>query len=280
VWAKYDLKILGCSALTSFLSSADLILGLTALRVESGDPGFESLNFIARRILRIFPLYWIVILFPLTRWLRSNDLFGFSFADSWFLLPCLAYPRIRLITGQAWTLIFEMIFYYVMTVFLRLSIRYAVRNTIVALVLLVVAGQFVGFSRPGLLIVMNPILLEFVMGAITALAFHRFGRVRMAGFTMLVAGVLAVGLLTFYVRTNVALLQNVLRGVNLLPRVVSWGIAAWMLVSGVVFWGPHVRSRLSKLLVEVGNGSYSIYLTSAIATEIISRLMLTFRQVP
>src|ERR1700722_4489834 len=100
-------------------------------------------------------------------------------------------------------------------------------------------GQFLGIRRPGLVIVMNPILLEFVMGNITALGFQRFGRHRRAGVAMMVAGVVAVGLL----------------------------------ICGVVFWGPQVKSRPGKLLIAVGNASYSIYLTSEISTEMISRLM-------
>jgi peptidoglycan/LPS O-acetylase OafA/YrhL len=166
-----------------------------------------------------------------------------------------------------------MVFYYVMTVFLRITIRHAVRNTIAALVLLVVAGRIVGIARPVFVIVMNPILLEFVMGNLTALGLQRFGRNRRAGIVMLVAGVVATGLVSFYVRTNVALEQNVLLGVDMIPRVRTWGVAAWLLVSGVVFWGPQVRSRLGRALVAVGNGSYSIYLTSAVSTEMISRLM-------
>jgi len=264
---------LGMFGVDIFFVISGFILGLTALRASSGEPRFESLNFIARRILRIFPLYWIVLLFPLTRWLRSNEMSAFSFLDSCFLLPGLSYPHIYLVIGLAWTLIFEMVFYYVMTVFLRITIRHAVRNTIAALILFVVVGQFLGISRPGLVIVMNPILLEFVMGNITAIMFQRFGRHRTAGVAILVVGILAAGLLTFYVRTNVAVEQNVLGGANLLPRVGTWGIAAWLLVSGVVFWGPRVRSGLGKLLVAVGDGSYSIYLTSAISTEMIARLM-------
>jgi exopolysaccharide production protein ExoZ len=264
---------LGMFGVDIFFVISGFILGLTALRAASGDPRFESLHFIARRILRIFPLYWIVILFPLTRWVRSTDVSGISFLNSWFLLPSLTYPWIHLIVGLAWTLIFEMVFYFVMTVFLRITIRHAVRNTVAALVLLVVAGRFLDIRRPGLVIVMNPILLEFVMGAITALGFQRFGRHRKAGVAILVAGLLAVGLVTFYTTTNVALEQNVLLGADVLPRMGTWGVAAWLLISGVVFWGPQVRSRLGKMLVAVGNGSYSIYLTSAISTEMISRLM-------
>jgi exopolysaccharide production protein ExoZ len=256
-----------------FFVISGFILGSTALRAASGMPRVEAYDFIARRILRIFPIYWIVILFPLFRELRLHKLTGLKFLDYWLLLPGFSYPRTQLIIGLAWTLIFEMVFYCVMAIFMRFTLRYAVRNTIAALVVLVAAGVIVDIRRPMLNILMNPILLEFVLGGLSALAFQRFGQRRAAGIGILIAGLTTIGAVTIHTTYNVALEQNVLAGLGILPRVGTWGIGAWLLVSGVVFWGPQVRSRAGKVLVAVGNGSYSIYLTSAISIELITRIM-------
>jgi exopolysaccharide production protein ExoZ len=256
-----------------FFVISGFILGSTALRAASGEPRVEAYDFIARRILRIFPIYWIVILFPLFRELRVHKLTGWKFLDYWFLLPGFSYPGTQLIIGLAWTLIFEMVFYSVMTIFMRFTLRHAARNTIAALVVLVAAGVIVDIRRPLLNILMNPILLEFVLGGLSALAFERFGQRRTAGIGILIAGLIVIGAVTIHTTYNVALEQNVLAGLGILPRVATWGIGAWLLVSGVVFWGPQVRSRLGKVLVAVGNGSYSIYLTSVISIELINRVM-------
>jgi exopolysaccharide production protein ExoZ len=238
-----------------------------------GDPRTESFDFIARRVLRIFPIYWIVILFPLSRWFRWHKLTGYNFLDYWFLLPGISYPETNLIMGIAWTLIFEMVFYYVMTIFMRLTLRHAVRNTIAALVMLVAIGMIVDIRRPVLVIWMNPILLEFVLGNLTALAFNRFGKHRAAGIGLLVGGVIAISTITFRITYTATVQQAILLGINALPRVATWGVAAWLLVSGVIFWGPKVRSGVGRTFVAIGNGSYSIYLTSAVSIEMVLRLM-------
>jgi exopolysaccharide production protein ExoZ len=264
---------IGMFGVDIFFVISGFILGSTALRAASGEPRVEAYDFIARRILRIFPIYWIVILFPLFRELHQHRLTGLTFLDYWLLLPGFSYPETQLIIGLAWTLIFEMVFYYVMAIFMRFTLRHAVRNTIAALIVLVAVGVIVDIRRPILNILMNPILLEFVFGGFAALAFQKLGRRRAAGIVTLIAGLIIIGTVMIHTTYNVALEQNVLAGHNILPRVGTWGIGAWLLVSGVVFWGPHVKSKLGKVLVALGNGSYSIYLTSAISIELITRIM-------
>jgi exopolysaccharide production protein ExoZ len=264
---------LGMFGVDIFFVISGFILGSTALRAAQGDPRVEAYDFMARRILRIFPIYWIVILFPLFRKIRLHDLTGFQFLDYWFLLPGVSSLEPQLILGLAWTLIFELVFYSVMALFMRFNLRHAVRNTIVALLILVVAGEIFGIRRPVLIIAWNPILLEFVLGVVTAIAFQKLGRHQAAGVGILAGGLIATGVLAVRTTYNVALAQNVLTGHGVSPRVATWGIAAWLLVSGVVFWGPQVKSGLGKVLVAIGDGSYSIYLTSAVSVEMIARLL-------
>jgi exopolysaccharide production protein ExoZ len=271
---------LGMFGVDIFFVISGFILGSTALRAATGEPRAESIDFIARRILRIFPIYWIVILFPLFRSFRLHKLTGYNFLDYWFLLPGISYPETQLIIGIGWTLIFEMVFYYVMTIFMRLSLRHAVRNAMAALILLVATGIIVDIRRPVLIILMNPILLEFVLGNLTALAFNTFGKHRTAGIGILVGGVIVTCVLTYRITYDAAIEHDILLGVNALSRVATWGIAAWLLVSGVVFWGPQVRSRVGKTLVTLGNGSYSIYLTSAVSIEMVIRFMARMPMAP
>jgi exopolysaccharide production protein ExoZ len=256
-----------------FFAISGFILGSTALRAASGNSRVEAYDFIARRIIRIFPIYWIVILFPLSRALRQHTLTGYKLFDYWFLLPGLSYPATPLIIGLAWTLIFEMVFYYIMTAFMRFTLRHAVRNTILALLLVVTVGALVDIRRPVLIVLMNPILLEFALGGLSALAFRRFGTSRKLGVGLLIAGLIGTAVLTVRVTYNVAIEQYVLTGRDVLLRAATWGIAAWLLVSGVVFWEPQVTSGIGKILVAIGNGSYSIYLTSAVSIEMITRFL-------
>jgi peptidoglycan/LPS O-acetylase OafA/YrhL len=264
---------LGMFGVDIFFVISGFILGMTALRAATGEPRVQAYDFIARRVMRIFPTYWIIILFPLFRLVRHHELTGFKLFRYWFLLPGLSYPVASPIVGIAWTLIFEMIFYYALAIFMRFALRHAVANTMVALVAMVSIGLIVGNKRPVLVFLASPILLEFVLGGITALAYQRFRSRRGAGIGLLIGGLIATGLLTNYVTNNMAIEQNVLSGNGILLHAFTWGLAAWLLVSGVIFWGPQVKSQIGRLFVAIGNQSYSIYLTSAISVEMVFRVM-------
>lgn len=268
LWRFGNLSMFGVDI---FFIISGFILGSTALRAAGGDRRVQAYDFIARRIMRVFPIYWIVILFPLSRLLRQHRLTGFSFLNYWLLLPGLRFPVVMPVIGIAWTLIFEMVFYYIMATFMRISLRRAVPYTIATLFVMVLAGGVVDIRRPVLIILMNPILLEFVLGGVTAVAYQRFGKRKYTGIGILIAGVAATAVLSVRVTYNLAVEQNVLVANGVLWRVGTWGVAAWLLVSGVVFWGPQVSSKLGSFLVALGNGSYSIYLTSAVSLEMIHR---------
>lgn len=57
-------------------------------------------------------------------------------------------------------------------------------------------------------------------------------------------------------------------------RVLTWGLAAVMIVSGVIFWWPSIQNLPGKIAVILGNASYSAYLASALLIEFTSRLLI------
>ena len=69
-------------------------------------------------------------------------------------------------------------------------------------------------------------------------------------------------------------LQRVVTGANLMPSVLTWGVAAAMMVGGIVFWQPEFKTRLGKIAVILGNASYSTYLASGLVIEFTDRLLL------
>jgi len=55
-------------------------------------------------------------------------------------------------------------------------------------------------------------------------------------------------------------------------RVATWGVLALVIVAGVVFWSPSMKSPLGQWSVLLGNASYSTYLVSALGLEFSARL--------
>src|SRR5260221_8818789 len=128
--------------------------------------------FLLKRFIRIFPLYWICLLATLALWssgyfYRSLHLDAHILGSSVFL-----FPSSKLIIGVAWTLVYEMYFYYLFSITLyirnaRISVLTTTALICGALLLsnLLPAGDLQHFLS-------NPIALEFCFGLILSYFIH------------------------------------------------------------------------------------------------------------
>ncbi len=222
--------------------------------------------------MRIFPIYWFFALLVSGRLIHSHQFSLQKYLPSLFLLPNV-YPRYPLLVRFSWTLIFAMFFYYTFAATLLFTVRRAVSFSIAFLSASVLLGHFVGIRRPIWIIVSNPMLLEFILGAILALLFLRFGQRRKLGIVaVLVGAAIALYLRAHPEQGGADGINMVLTSVDVMRRVLTWGIAATMIVGGIIFWSPSIQSRPGKIAVILGNASYSTYLASALLIEYSSRL--------
>jgi peptidoglycan/LPS O-acetylase OafA/YrhL len=274
VHSGHRLPDLGVFGVDIFFVISGFILSSVAMR-ERRQPGLPTTaNFLKRRLLRIYPLYWIFALLAIARLSLSHQPFESKYIPAFFLMPPLQYPAFPLLHEFSWTLIFEVFFYALLSVLLLKTIRYAVPALIAVLLLLVGAGTVIDIHRPVLIILCNPILLEFAFGAAIALVFRQTGQRRNLGIACTVAGA-ALALLFHNVHpANVAGGQQMITiDAGVFLRVGTFGIAAVLLVGGIVLWSPSLDTRVGRLFVILGNASYSIYLFSSIGIEMILRLL-------
>jgi exopolysaccharide production protein ExoZ len=61
---------------------------------------------------------------------------------------------------------------------------------------------------------------------------------------------------------------------GVMRHVLTWGLSAALIVSGVVFWLPVIRTPLGKVAVVLGNASYSAYLASSLLIEFTARFLV------
>ena len=121
----------------------------------------------------------------------------------------------------------------------------------------------------------NPILLEFVFGALLSLLYARIGQRRIAGIVLTSIGVVGSILLQLSNPPAIASgFQMIWADQGVFLRVATWGVLALMIVSGVVFWSPSMKSRPGMWAVLLGNASYSTYLVSALGLEFSARLFV------
>jgi exopolysaccharide production protein ExoZ len=240
-------------------------------------PGWPTTRrFLVRRLIRIYPVFWIYAALSAIRVWHNGYLAQHNYWASVFLLP---FPHHWKLVDFSWTLIFEMFFYSVLGVVLLFTVRRAVEMMIVLLAAMVCLSGIVDMTAERWAVVANPILLEFVYGAIVALLFYRFGRRKMLGMGLLLAGTAAALYIRHYRPPAANGMVEILYGGRVLLRSVTWGGAAALVIAGMVFWSPEVRSRFGRLGIVIGNASYSIYLGSALVIEFGARALEHLRPI-
>ena len=218
--------------------------------------------FLWRRLLRIAPLYWVLTCAKLALLLAvpGEALHGrpsvWNVVSSFLFIPS-AGPggEVRPVIVVGWTLSFEMAFYLLFAVALLVGAAEAGRRGLLrflapAVAVLALLGAVRTDAWPAWTMIADPIVLEFLAGVGVARLVQRRRLPSPAGGAVLVVAGAA------------ALLWTVPRTI---PRVLSWGVPAALVVLGVVALEPWLGRRLPRWLLLLGDASYSIYLAQTFA---------------
>jgi exopolysaccharide production protein ExoZ len=222
----------------------------------------EIAPFLKRRVARIYPLYWVctaavLALAALAPQLTSRDKLNVEAAvKSLLLWPQSEYPLV----GVGWTLTFEMYFYVVFSALIALPRRMLPAALVVWAVATV--GAFIAVDRPEfretaeaqlrLPLIASPLALEFIAGCFIGWQARR--RPLSGGAAALILGAAMI----------LALGSGVINSADLhygLARVASFGMASALIVFGAVCLEQRGEVKVSSLLQQAGNASYSLYLT-------------------
>ena len=214
-------------------------------------------DFLIRRLLRIYPMYLfatvVTLVFLAAPVIRHGGALPFEFSGSRLVTSLLFIPsfdqgrNVAPIVGVGWTLIYEMYFYFTLTLSLAMSKRWptviavAGLTAVWAAAMLSQAGGAVGvFLR-------SPMIFEFVLGLGVAHLYKHGWLPKRGGFAILGIAVLALAIL--WRQPSDAL------------RVLVWGIPSALIVAAMLVLeregAPTRRSRIGLLF---GDASYSIYL--------------------
>jgi exopolysaccharide production protein ExoZ len=210
--------------------------------------------FLLKRFLRIFPMYWICLAATLALW--SSGYFYKSmvmdfprFLSALFLLPFGA-PVIDV----AWTLVFEMYFYYIFAITLAWrNATLSVFGTTAVIVAVVLASRFLPEGSLKQML-SNPIALEFAFGVILS---HFISRPSLRARWLRYAWIPGV---TLFAVASAVTPSDGTAGLQPAFRFFAWGVPA-LLVTASFIAIPFEKTFLTRLFLPVGNASYSLYLT-------------------
>jgi exopolysaccharide production protein ExoZ len=246
---------LGSAGVDVFFVISGLIMWITTAGGRMGPAGFMT-----KRITRIVPIYWLLTLLLTAVAVARPDLLSTTKFDPAHLIASLLFvpwqhPNYAVDNPMAsfapviipgWTLNYEMAFYLLFALFLLVPMRRRFISVTSTLILVVLAGYLL---EPGgrLKLYSDPIILEFCFGIV-------IGRIYTSAFV--VAPIVSIGLMTAGMAT--LLLMGI--GGDL-PRIISWGLPAAMIVAGAVLGEKNRGIHDFMPLRLLGDASYSLYLT-------------------
>ncbi|URQ59263.1 acyltransferase [Pantoea alhagi] len=211
-------------------------------------------RFIANRIKRIIPLYWIVTAAALMVYLVAPSMVNSSGGEtsifsSWTLIP----TGKKLLVQNGWTLSYEFLFYLIFAGFLVVgSLKKQIIFSSIVLMAMVLVGLYFQPQQPTLKFLTDKLFAEFILGMLAYIFLQRVPLSSATSFLLLAAGMALLLLQNHYgIYASAA------------GRVLSGGVPMLLLFTGIVGLEP-IISKIAfpgkKSAILLGNASYSLYL--------------------
>lgn len=238
-----------------------VISGFIIAYIGTGRPE----HFFRRRLIRVVPFYWAATLCVFAAAVIAPHVFRSTTADVEHLLHSLAFvPHMNANTGEmmptlllGWSLHFEMFFYVVFALALRISAERAPLIAVAWIVAFVIAIRTVASNSDIMNFYARPIVLEFCTGVLVYYLFQWFTDrkqhyARLASFKWFLVAVLLGGL------AAIVVLEHAYHDI---PRYLAGGIPSFFIVlSAILLERIYGIATKNKTIYLLGEASYIIYL--------------------
>lgn len=243
-----------------FFIISGFVMYLSGLKTPRNVNGAKI--FITRRIARIFPIYWLIttakiaIALIVPAVVLHNQPNFLSSLAAYTLFPVFNEAgEVRPIHGVAWTLLHEMMFYYIFSIALILRQSPFIFSSIVIIALWFI-GFFIHPTSALLTVLFDPINLMFVSGMLLAAAYNKGIRLpQWLASTLFFVSCFAIFSADFSTFKHL--------------YISSFHIDAVLLVAAMLNMRIFAPQRLKALLVRLGDSSYSLYLIHPILAPAI-----------
>ena len=216
-------------------------------------------KFLKKRMIRIFPIYWIIISLLLVFQLLLPSFYRTHFQltavnifNTYFLLP-----NHEMINGVSWSLTNEMFFYILFILALLIpSKKFILLVLFVYLAFLLVlpaipitsSNNSNGFTQ----LLLFPMNIEFLLGILVVFLLEKFPKTWCFPFLIMGAGCFIFSAV-FYIK-----ILQFFNGEYV--RVIMFGFPSFLIILSLVKYELAVNIKVNNLFLKLGDASYSIYL--------------------
>lgn len=274
------LPVFGASGVDIFFVLSGYVMWITTAGRRT-----SPADFLRRRVVRIVPLYWLVTLVAAAAALLVPGLLRSTRFDAAHLLASLFFipwPNPGIVAGgetltpvvvPGWTLNMEMFFYVLFALVLPFAASRRIAGLLLLLALAYLVGNAVASPESPAAFYGSTIIFEFWLGVMLAALLNREARRGQAAPRARLIPLALCGLWLAGVAALVASDWGDVPG----PRVVTLGLPALVIVGSAIAAErlravPHLR-----WLEELGNSSYSLYLTHGF---VVAALRVLFARTP
>ncbi len=224
-------------------------------------------RFLLRRGWRILPLYWFYTTLVVVLMAVAPGMANSSYQDQGILASYLLWPQAQLpLLTVGWTLIHEAFFYLVMAVAIAFARDRQLPWLLAGWAVATLAAHAwpPSTGAPWAALVSSPLSLEFIAGALVGLYWRRLPAA-LALPAMLLGALAFAGSLLWLAGTPPQELP-------VLHRAAYFGLPGALLVLGAVRWEQARQPGLPRLLLRIGDSSYSLYLSHVFVISALGRL--------
>ena len=233
------------------------------------------LEFIKKRFIRIYPSFWLFLLFPLTvvflvapQYIVARSAFEpINFIN--ILVLFFNHPQISQVT---WTLSFELYFYilFFLMIFNKNFKYLIVLILIFATIQLIDKNIFSNLYFQKYLF--SPLLLEFFLGVLIVYIINKTLKNHQVWYWVLLTISMIYFVFIDYLSSN-----NIIE-ITKHNRVLNFELASFLLILSLVLLEKFNNVQSSKILIVIGDSSYVLYLIHSIILSFIdSKLILSGR---
>lgn len=238
------------------------------ISAENFEKKGAALDFLIKRVIRIAPTYWAYTLLMAALLFSFPHLFseGKQFSLSHLVASLSFIPwtnsvgEIKPVLNVGWTLNFEMYFYLIFAFLLLHSSKHFIPLLSGLMLGGVAVGAALSLDAPVYHVVTSPLLIEFLFGCLIGLAYKR----RLTPPSRACLALIATG--------TALLVSTGIYDISGIPRTLAWGVPSTLLVAGAVFLERNKHLSVPKILSQLGNSSYSLYLTHLFTINALGKL--------